>query len=116
MAIKISCRSSRRVLLLLATDSSPNSSVHGIRSSAYNRFKFLLPCLAQNIALVGHTLDCDLRVLKLRHPFLIDLAFLYYGHMGPRRKIALKKLSKTWLQRDIQNHGPQGHDSREKPK
>lgn len=63
--------------------------------------------------LLGHSLECDLGALKIRHPLCIDTALLYKHPRGAPFKSALKYLTKQWLGREIQNHGAGGHDSEE---
>lgn len=65
--------------------------------------------------LVGHSLECDLRVLKLAHPHVIDTSSIYQHTRGPPYKPSLKWLTQKWLARDIQN-GTTGHDSHEDAK
>ncbi len=69
--------------------------------------------LTSNTILLGHSLECDLQALKIRHPLCIDTALLYQHPRGAPFKSALKYLTKQWLGREIQNHGPGGHDSEE---
>lgn len=62
--------------------------------------------------LLGHSLECDLNVLRIRHPLCIDTALIYKHPRGPPFKPGLKWLAQKWLQRDIQV-GENGHDSEE---
>ncbi|RKP31966.1 hypothetical protein METBISCDRAFT_12997 [Metschnikowia bicuspidata] len=52
--------------------------------------------------LIGHSLDSDLKVLKIRHPRLIDSALVYEHHKGYPYKPGLKWLSDKFLSREIQ--------------
>ena len=67
--------------------------------------------LTRQTILAGHSLDSDLRALKLSYPFVIDTAVLYPHPKGPPQKSSLKWLTQKYLQREIQNRGAQGHDS-----
>lgn len=60
--------------------------------------------------LVGHSLESDLNVLKMRHPKIVDTAIIYEHPRGPPAKCSLKYLAKTYLKRDIQA-GSEGHSS-----
>jgi RNA exonuclease 1 len=64
--------------------------------------------------LVGHSLENDLRALKLVHEQVIDTA-LCFPHPEPPYKYGLRKLAETWLGRHIQagNATGEGHDSAE---
>ncbi|GAB7342678.1 hypothetical protein MBLNU457_g0832t1 [Dothideomycetes sp. NU457] len=67
--------------------------------------------LTPQTLLAGHSLDSDLRALKISYPFVIDTAVLYPHPKGPPQKSSLKWLTQKYLQREIQNRGGQGHDS-----
>jgi len=75
----------------------------------------LLNLLQADTILVGHSLDFDLRALKLHHDNIIDTSVLYIDQRGPRYKTSLKNLVKTYLSRDIQN-SENGHCSIEDAK
>lgn len=62
---------------------------------------------------MGHSLEQDLRALKLAHPRYIDTALLYHHPRGPPLKPGLAWLTKKWCNRDIQNHGVGGHNPEE---
>lgn len=68
-----------------------------------------------NTVLVGHSLDCDLRALKIAHPWVIDTSVIYQHPRGLPMKPSLKWLASKWLGREIQSNGlPNGgHDSEE---
>ena len=88
-----------------------------------------------NTILIGHSLECDLRVLKvsprlsrhrsladpfiqLIHPWVIDTSVIYQHPRGPPFKASLKWLAQKWLKKDIQNavagqNSVGGHDSEE---
>jgi len=63
----------------------------------------LLELIQPQHILVGHSLDFDLRVLKLHHDNIVDTSVLYVDQRGPRYKSSLKNLVKNYLNRDIQN-------------
>ncbi|XP_063055845.1 RNA exonuclease 5-like [Engraulis encrasicolus] len=71
----------------------------------------LIQLLPQDAVLVGHSLDCDLRVLQLIHPNVIDTSLLYRGECG--RRFKLKLLAKLMLDMDIQCEERTGHDPTE---
>ncbi|XP_010835452.1 PREDICTED: putative RNA exonuclease NEF-sp isoform X2 [Bison bison bison] len=72
------------------------------------RLKILLP---PDAVLVGHSLDLDLRALKMIHPYVIDTSLLYVREQGKRFK--LKFLAKAILGKDIQCPDRLGHDATE---
>ncbi|XP_057310795.1 uncharacterized protein LOC130648733 [Hydractinia symbiolongicarpus] len=77
--------------------------------------KDLLEIIPPDAILVGHSLDFDLRSLKLHHDNIIDTAVLYPDQRGPRFKSSLRYLMKTYLNRHIQN-SVDGHCSIEDAK
>ena len=89
--------------------------------------KALRNLLPENSILIGHSLNEDFKVMKFKHPFVIDTALLFpspdtHQSLGtsPRKqrrdttpnKLRLKKLAKELLGTDIQNTG-KGHDPEE---
>ena len=71
--------------------------------------KKLQEILHPRTVLIGHSLDSDLKALKLTHPFIIDTALLYPHPRGPPLKSSLKWLAQRYLNREIQRgHGTAG--------
>ncbi|CAL1185845.1 unnamed protein product [Candida parapsilosis] len=68
--------------------------------------------------LVGHSLESDLRVLKIVHRNIVDTAITYEHARGPPSKPSLRWLTKTFLGRDIQagEDNGEGHSSIEDAK
>lgn len=62
---------------------------------------------------MGHSLEQDLKALKLAHPRCIDTALLYHHPRGRPLKPGLAWLTKKWCNKEIQNHGEGGHDPEE---
>ena len=60
--------------------------------------------------LVGHSLDCDLRALKVTHPYVIDTSCIFTPNATPTCKPGLRKLAKEILGLEIQR-GSDGHSS-----
>jgi RNA exonuclease 1 len=74
--------------------------------------KLLLEIITPQTILIGHSIDCDLRALKIAHPFIVDTALLYPHPRGPPLKSALQWLVQKYLHRDMKrNMGVAGHDS-----
>ncbi|KAK4048045.1 hypothetical protein OIO90_005946 [Microbotryomycetes sp. JL221] len=76
----------------------------------------LIKIIDYNTILIGHSLECDLRVLKLVHSFIIDTSVIYQHPRGPPFKASLKWLAQKWLKKQIQNglegnNNEIGHDS-----
>ncbi|KAI0061326.1 ribonuclease H-like protein [Artomyces pyxidatus] len=63
--------------------------------------------------LVGHSLESDLRALKLCHSRCIDTALIYHHPRGRPLKPGLAWLTKKWCGREIQARGEGGHDPEE---
>ncbi|CCE85493.1 Piso0_005090 [Millerozyma farinosa CBS 7064] len=62
----------------------------------------LLSIISSSDVLIGHSLESDLNILKIKHPTIVDTALCYDHTRGPPSKPSLKWLSKKYLQRDIQ--------------
>ncbi|KAH8291841.1 hypothetical protein KR054_001428 [Drosophila jambulina] len=62
--------------------------------------------------LVGHSLESDLKALKIIHDVVVDTSVLFPHKMGPPKKRALKTLCIEHLKRIIQENEA-GHDSAE---
>lgn len=77
----------------------------------------LMPILAPKNGpisiLVGHSLESDLRALRICHPRCIDTAVIYHHPRGRPLKPGLAWLTKKWLNREIQTRGDSGHDPEE---
>lgn len=77
----------------------------------------LLDLVGPRTILVGHSLDSDLKALKLTHPFIVDTSVIYPHPRGPPLKSSLKYLTQKYLNRQIQQgHGAVGHNSIEDAK
>ncbi|KAI0092376.1 ribonuclease H-like protein [Irpex rosettiformis] len=63
--------------------------------------------------LLGHSLESDLKALKICHPLCIDTAVIFHHPRGRPLKPGLAWLTKKWCGRDIQNRGEGGHDPEE---
>lgn len=72
-------------------------------------FQFLQP----DTPLIGHAIDNDLNACRIIHPAIIDTVLLYPPAGGLPNRMALKTLSRKFLDRDIQMGGNRGHDSKE---
>jgi RNA exonuclease 1 len=74
--------------------------------------KRLLEMLHPRAIIIGHSLESDLRALKMTHPFIVDTSILYPHPRGPPLKSSLKWLSQKYLSQEIQQgHGTRGHNS-----
>lgn len=68
------------------------------------------PLITPNTILLGHSLECDLTALRVKHPLCIDTAIIFTHPRGPAYKPGLKWLAQKWLGREIQT-SVKGHDS-----
>ncbi|KAI6174623.1 RNA exonuclease 1-like protein [Aphelenchoides bicaudatus] len=62
--------------------------------------------------LIGHSLESDLRSLRLVHRRIVDTAIVYPHRLGPPMKRALRNLASDYLQKIIQED-VEGHCSKE---
>ncbi|KAJ1304455.1 hypothetical protein OPQ81_005602 [Rhizoctonia solani] len=72
----------------------------------------LLELIDKDTIIVGHSLENDLRALKLAHPRCIDTSIIYKHPRGAPYKPGLKWLAQKWLNLDIQAKQG-GHDPEE---
>ncbi|CEL61016.1 hypothetical protein RSOLAG1IB_04255 [Rhizoctonia solani AG-1 IB] len=72
----------------------------------------LLELIDKNTIIIGHSLENDLRALKLAHPRCIDTSVIYKHPRGAPYKPGLKWLAQKWLNLDIQMKQG-GHDPEE---
>ncbi|KAG6861476.1 hypothetical protein C0995_016255 [Termitomyces sp. Mi166 len=63
--------------------------------------------------LLGHSLESDLKALKICHPRCVDTALMYHHPRGRPLKPGLAWLTKKWCGREIQTRGDGGHDPEE---
>jgi len=71
----------------------------------------LLKMFDKDSILIGHSLESDLKALKMVHYNVVDTSIIYPHKYGPPYKWGLKLLSEQHLQRIIQSE--EGHDSKE---
>lgn len=65
----------------------------------------LLSMFHSRTILIGHSLESDMKALKLIHGNVIDTAFLYPHKMGLPKKRALKTIVMEYLKKIIQEDG-----------
>ncbi|GEM09292.1 RNA exonuclease 1 [Rhodotorula toruloides] len=94
--------------------------LEGVTTCLVDVQRELTQIMDYNTILVGHSLECDLKVLKLVHSRVIDTSVIYQHPRGPPFKASLKWLAQKWLKKDIQMQGTGvdgqpvvGHDSQE---
>ncbi|KAG0198979.1 hypothetical protein BGX28_007647 [Mortierella sp. GBA30] len=87
--------------------------LQGVTTRLADIQKKLMEIINYNTILVGHSLENDMKVLKLAHPFIIDTSVLYHHTRGPPYRPGLKWLAQKWLSRQIQANAERGHDSAE---
>ncbi|KAL6241028.1 RNA exonuclease 3 [Rhinocladiella similis] len=75
--------------------------------------ELLFEHLSQETPLIGHSIENDLNVCRIIHPFVIDTVLLYPHPRGLPIRYGLRILSQKYLSRSIQTAGEAGHDSKE---
>jgi RNA exonuclease 1 len=68
----------------------------------------LLRLVSADAILVGHSLDSDLRALRLYHRRCVDTAISYPHPRGYPLRLKLRKLAEDYLQQRIQTSGSDG--------
>ncbi|GMT10645.1 hypothetical protein PFISCL1PPCAC_1942 [Pristionchus fissidentatus] len=69
----------------------------------------LRACLPPDAILVGHSLEFDMRALRMAHPYCLDIGSLYNISGNSKKRTGLKTLSSIFLDADIQDES--GHCS-----
>ncbi|KAG0681216.1 hypothetical protein C6P40_003240 [Pichia californica] len=70
----------------------------------------ILSIVSSNDTLIGHSLESDLNILKLKHPKIVDTSICFDHPRGPPSKASLKMLMSSHLDTSIQMNFT-GHDS-----
>lgn len=70
----------------------------------------ILKIVSSSDILIGHSLQSDFNVLKMRHPRIVDTAVIFDHKAGPPFKPSLRYLASTYLNSDIQKDGAKGHN------
>jgi RNA exonuclease 1 len=71
---------------------------------------FLRCIISKETIIIGHSLDTDLKALRIIHRRIIDTSAIFPHYVGLPHKISLKKLAKDYLNQEIQD-SVHGHDS-----
>jgi RNA exonuclease 1 len=74
---------------------------------------FLRTLITPSTILLGHSLESDLKAMKVAHTRCLDTSVLYHHPRGRPLKPGLKWLMKKWVEKDIQDRGEGGHDPEE---
>ncbi|KAF7626115.1 Exonuclease domain-containing protein [Meloidogyne graminicola] len=98
----------------------PNSKFSGLNSEQVlhadcdlnKAHKRLFELINSETILIGHSLESDLRALRLVHNRVVDTSIVFPHRLGPPYKRALKTLASEFLQIIIQEDEG-GHDSKE---
>ncbi|KZT50721.1 hypothetical protein CALCODRAFT_461393 [Calocera cornea HHB12733] len=97
------------------------AKLKGVTTTLADVQQHLLTLLHPDTILLGHSLENDLKVLKLCHPRNADTSVLYHHPRGGPYKPGLKWLAQRWMGKEIQkNDGKEGeqggHDPEEDAK
>ncbi|CAG9857554.1 unnamed protein product [Phyllotreta striolata] len=84
----------------------------GVATSLLQVQANLLHLCNSKTILVGHSLESDMKALKIAHETVVDTSVLFPHKMGLPHKRALKALASEYLRKIIQNN-VSGHDSAE---
>ena len=77
----------------------------GVKTSLRDVQAVLLMMFSSKTILIGHSLESDLKALKLLHGTVVDTSVVFPHKMGPPYKRALRTLAVEQIQRIIQNDG-----------
>jgi RNA exonuclease 1 len=97
-----------------------NTRYSGITASSYQTTctlaeaqDRLFALMNPQTVLIGHSLDSDLKSLRIQHDRIIDTSILYPHHKGLPYRWSLRHLAREHLQLFIQQGDAEGHDSAE---
>jgi RNA exonuclease 1 len=79
-------------------------ALSGVSTSLADVHRVLRRFINSETIIVGHSLDSDLKVLRLVHGRVVDTAALYPHPRGLPFKHSLKNLAKDVLKKDIQDN------------
>jgi len=88
------------------------SDLENVNTNIYQVQAVLLMKFKAKDILIGHSLESDLKALKILHGTVVDTSVVFPHRMGPPFKRALRFLAAEHLKRIIQNDEG-GHDSKE---
>lgn len=107
------------IIYSLHTQYSGVTSADLVHSMPFEEIrKIMLSIVKSQDIIIGHSLEQDLAVLKIRHQRVIDTSILDWEDGGihkshNKRKPSLKQLANMFLGIDIQSEVRRGHDSTE---
>jgi RNA exonuclease 1 len=78
------------------------ASLEGVTTTVEDIQQRLLELIDGDTILVGHGLVNDLKMVKVRHPYIIDTSVIYHHDNGPPYRASLRSLSLRYLKRHIQ--------------
>ncbi|KAH6935148.1 hypothetical protein HPB50_003540 [Hyalomma asiaticum] len=87
-----------------------NGDLVGVDTTLKDVQADLLELISADTLLLGHSLDYDLRALRLIHENVVDTCVVFPHNRGFPYKSALRKIAKIYLHKTIQD-GDGGHDS-----
>lgn len=76
--------------------------LENVTTTAQDVQKRILELVSSSDILIGHSLESDLNVMKIKHPNVIDTAVIYHHNRGPPLRPSLKWLASLHLDRLIQ--------------
>ncbi|KAI8338643.1 hypothetical protein BC941DRAFT_423461 [Chlamydoabsidia padenii] len=77
-------------------------SLEGVTTTVGDIQKRLLEYIDGDTILIGHGLVNDMKIVKMRHPYIIDTSIIYHHDNGPPYRASLRGLSLRYLKRHIQ--------------
>lgn len=89
------------------------SSLESVNTRLADVQEHLRSLMSPSTILLGHSLESDLKAMKVAHGRCIDTSVIYHHPRGHPLKPGLKWLMKKWAGKDIQNRGDGGHDPEE---
>lgn len=76
--------------------------LEGVETTLEDIQKEILKYVSSTDTLIGHSLESDLNVLKMKHPRIIDTSICFDHQRGPPAKPSLKSLMSSHLSQEVQ--------------
>lgn len=76
--------------------------LEGVETTLEDIQNEILKHVSQNDTLIGHSLESDLHVLRMKHPRIVDTSICFDHQRGPPAKPSLKSLMLQHLEREVQ--------------
>jgi RNA exonuclease 1 len=89
------------------------SSFNNVSTTLADVHNYIRTLIKPSTILIGHSLEGDLKAMKVAHARCVDTSIIYHHPRGRPLKPGLKWLMNKWCNKEIQNRGDGGHNPEE---